>query len=232
MPDAEIAGPGGLPVAGEAAGGGVAGVFGKIPSRGDFLRLGLPRDFVQGWDDWLQQVVGGSRARLGERWLPAWMEAPIWHFALPAGLCGAAPVVGAWMPSVDRAGRHFPLTLAMVFPSGLPQDLGPVEAWLARAEAAGLAALGEELEPAALQERLGAEATAVPPEPSAALPDLAPLADGQAIWWTEGSPFVPPGLRAFPALPDVDAFMTMLDATSATGPATEATGTSDATEGM
>lgn len=229
MSDAEISGAG---VAAPRPGV-VAGLFGKLPARGDFLRLGLPRDFVQPWDDWLQRVVGGSKARLGERWLPAWMEAPIWRFALPAGMCGAAAVLGVWMPSVDRAGRHFPLTLALVLPDGFPEAPAPLQSWLARAEAAGLDALARELPPEAVTARLSPDDPMLSlGDPGAALPGLAPLAAGHALWWTEGSPFVPAGVLAFPALPEVDAFMTMLDATSATPAAPDAAGDSDATEGM
>ncbi len=64
------------------------GFSGKLPARGDFVARGLPRSFAEPWDAWLSEVVPGSRAILGEGWLDAWLEAPIWHFALPAGHCG------------------------------------------------------------------------------------------------------------------------------------------------
>jgi type VI secretion system protein ImpM len=189
------------------------GLFGKLPARGDFVRAGLPRGFVQPWDDWLQVAIAGSKAQLGEKWLPAWMEAPIWHFALPPGVCGDDAVLGVWMPSVDRAGRHFPLTLAMVLPRALP-DPAQVADFLARAEAAGLAALQYELAPDAVMARLAPETALL--EAPAAAPDLAPLAARQALWWTEGSPLVPAGQRTGMALPTVSEFITMLDATSTT----------------
>jgi len=190
-----------------------AGLFGKIPSRGDFVRLGLPRGFVQPWDDWLQHVIAGSRAQLGEAWLPAWMEAPIWYFALPAGMCGGDRVLGLWMPSVDRAGRHFPLTLALVLSGDAATSEGG--AWLARAEAAGLEALRDALPPEVLAARLQGGGAAIEAQ-AVALPDLGPLNAGQAVWWTEGSPFVPDGVRLLAALPGIDDFTMMLDATSAT----------------
>ena len=87
------------------------GFFGKLPARGDFVRAGLPRSFIDPWDAWLQQVLPASRRILGEAWEPAWLEAPVWRFALPPNLCGPEPVVGLWLPSVDRAGRYFPLML-------------------------------------------------------------------------------------------------------------------------
>ena len=39
------------------------------------------------------------------------MSAPIWRFTLSPGLAGPSAMLGALMPSVDRVGRMFPLTL-------------------------------------------------------------------------------------------------------------------------
>jgi type VI secretion system protein ImpM len=174
-----------------------AGFFGKIPARGDFVRAGLPRSFTDPWDAWLEQVIAGSRDMLGPRWLPAWMEAPIWHFRLPAGHCGPAPVLGVWMPSVDAAGRHFPFTLARV--GALPADPA---SWLALAEEIGLEALQHDLAPEAIAARL---ATADDAGPAVAPEEV-------AFWWTDGSPFVPAVRLACTGLPDSAAFAHMLHA--------------------
>ena len=185
----------------DPAGPVAAGFFGKIPARGDFVRSGLPRGFVDAWDAWLQRVLPESRDRLGALWLPAWMEAPIWHFMLPAGQCGAAPTIGVWMPSIDAAGRHFPLTLARV--GRLPERTGE---WLAGAEAVGLAALQLDLAPEEVASRLEAppaiQGVAEPGRPG----------EDVAYWWTEGSPFVPAVRLALPALPDGATFAAMLHA--------------------
>lgn len=177
------------------------GFFGKIPARGDFVRGGLPRAFVDPWDSWLQRVLSDSRDRLGALWLPAWMEAPIWHFVLPAGHCGAAPVLGVWMPSIDAAGRHFPLTLARV--GTLPERPGE---WLAAAEAVGLAALQLDLAPDEMASRLEAPL----PIQDGMVPES--FAEDVANWWTEGSPFVPAARVALAALPDGAMFAAMLHA--------------------
>ena len=181
------------------------GFFGKIPSRGDFARAGLPRAFTDPWDAWLSHAITGSRELLGERWLPAWMEAPIWHFTLPAGQCGAAPVLGVWMPSIDAAGRHFPLTLAHIGP--LPAH--PAD-WLATAEAIGLDALQHDLAPDELVRRLAAplplQPDAAENRPPGALGPLGNL----ALWWTDGSPFVPATRLALTTLPDIATFAAML----------------------
>ena len=90
------------------------GFHGKIPARGDFVQAGLPRAFTDPWDGWMQRMVAASRAVLGEAWLRAWLEMAVWRFALSSGICGPGAVIGLWMPSVDRVGRYFPLTLAAV----------------------------------------------------------------------------------------------------------------------
>jgi type VI secretion system protein ImpM len=71
------------------------GFFGKLPARGDFLRVGLPRSFTDPLDDWLRRALAASRALFGERWAEVWEAAPIWRFALPPGACGPSPVTGA-----------------------------------------------------------------------------------------------------------------------------------------
>jgi len=184
-----------------------AGFFGKLPSRGDFLRAGLPRSFVQPWDGWWQTAIAGSRAVLREIWVDAWMEAPIWRFCLPAGQCGPDAVLGVWIPSVDRAGRHFPLTMALV--ANPETTLQSHAGWLTGVEAAGLAALEHDLEPDALAAEITA-ALDLPPE--ALLPDLTPITRGHAIWWTEGAPRVPATTLILPDLPGVPDFAAMLHA--------------------
>ena len=88
------------------------GAFGKIPVLGDFFRTGLSTGFVSGWDDWLQRRMSETSDVLGERWEGCYMSAPIWRFSLAAKLVGEDAVTGVLMPSVDRVGRKFPLTLA------------------------------------------------------------------------------------------------------------------------
>ena len=185
--------------------GGV-GLFGKLPARGDFVRGGLPGSFVAPWDAWLQQMLATSRERLGEEWLPAWLEAPVWRFALAPGLCGADAVLGVMLPSVDRVGRYFPLTLVALFvPNGgaarraEPADAGTeAEAWLDGAEAAGRAALEQDASPE--------QAAALLPDPPSC---WAVPADGSR-WWTEGGPRVAPTRWQRAALPDADDFVAML----------------------
>jgi len=172
----------------------VTGFFGKLPARGDFVRAGLPEDFVAPWDGWSRAILAASRAALGEAWEPAWMNAPIWRFLLPAGACGPRAVLGVWLPSVDRVGRHFPLALCAL--AETVPDLAGGGAWLAAAEAAGLAGVVEDAKPAAL-----AAALAVP------VADAPGLATG---WWTDGSPLVAARRLAADALIPLDFAARML----------------------
>lgn len=88
------------------------GIFGKLPALGDFLRAGLPGAFTTAWDDWVQSSMLATRDALGESWDAAYLSAPIWRFSLPAGMAGPQGMTGILMASVDRVGRHYPLTLA------------------------------------------------------------------------------------------------------------------------
>ena len=88
------------------------GFYGKVPALGDFVSRRLPRSFIDPWDQWLQSSLLASRETLAEDWLSVFLVSPIWCFALSPGLCGPSAWAGVMMPSVDRVGRYFPLTLA------------------------------------------------------------------------------------------------------------------------
>ena len=88
------------------------GFYGKVTSHGDFVARRLAPSFQQGWDEWVQAGMQHSRQSLAERWVATWLSSPIWRFALARGVCGENAWVGLMMPSVDRVGRHFPLTVA------------------------------------------------------------------------------------------------------------------------
>jgi type VI secretion system protein ImpM len=188
------------------------GFFGKLPTRGDFVRVGLPRGSVEAWDGWLRMALSGSQSAMGEVWQPAWMEAPVWRFALPDGMCGPAALLGLWMPSVDRVGRYFPLMLAACCPEAEPAHMvrGDVP-WLDAAEEAGRAALADDLSPDALAARIPPWPAAVHP-PETELPYGMIPRPGAGLWWTEGSPRVPAQGLVLDAMPDVATFVAMLDA--------------------
>jgi len=95
------------------------GLYGKLPSHGDFIRRRLPADWISAWDPWLQTALSASREKLSERWLEYYLHSPFWRFAIDAGVCGEHPWTGVIMPSVDRVGRYFPLTTAALIPAGV-----------------------------------------------------------------------------------------------------------------
>lgn len=146
------------------------GAFGKMPSAGDFFRLNTPAGFVRVWDGWLQQVMLEGQEAYGPGFDAHYMSAPIWRFSLPAGLAGALPVAGVMMPSVDRVGRRFPLTLmaASRSPRAVLQDHVARGGLFAQLEEVALDALEDSMTRDSLAEALAACA---PPElPPAAAP--------------------------------------------------------------
>ncbi len=92
------------------------GFYGKLPSHGDFLRRRVSDAFVGVWDAWLQECVAASRDALADRWLVVYLTSPAWRFVCAPGACGPSPVAGVMVPSVDRVGRYFPLTLVAELP--------------------------------------------------------------------------------------------------------------------
>ena len=208
------------------------GLFGKLPAFGDFLSRGLPHDFVKAWDSWLQDGIRASRELLGEAWLEVYLTSPLWHYALVPGVCGPDAMAGVLMPSVDRVGRYFPLTLACPLPQGTgPFALKTAAAnWYAGAEALARAALQIEggIDPLLADlERLGVPPPAPAPSraelerglvaalegaagAAALLGRLADLAPPGSLWWSEGSARMPPVMLAAAGLPPAGAFAAML----------------------
>jgi type VI secretion system protein ImpM len=92
------------------------GLFGKLPSHGDFIRRRVSDQFIDAWDGWLRQCLSKSQAALGDRWVDVFLTSPAWRFVAAARACGPSPVIGLMVPSVDRVGRFFPLTLVAELP--------------------------------------------------------------------------------------------------------------------
>jgi len=99
--------------AGPAGNDPTPGFYGKVPGLGDFVSRRLPQAFIDPWDVWLQAAIASSRQQLGEQWLDIYLTSPLWRYALSPGSCGARGWAGVLMPSVDRVGRYFPLTIAV-----------------------------------------------------------------------------------------------------------------------
>ncbi|SAK89924.1 hypothetical protein AWB80_06350 [Caballeronia pedi] len=171
----------------------IAGWYGKLPSLGDFAARRLSDAFVAPWDAWLAQRVAETQHALGDAWLSLYLTCPVWRFfAMPGAI---APTLGTcWtgvvMASVDRVGRHFPLTVAASLPAA-PSTGGEVAAlwqWLSAIEGVALAALDFDHS----IERLDAQLAALPvPQPVRAATRAAVL---QEPWIVQSAASLPDAL--------------------------------------
>jgi len=203
----------------------IAGWFGKIPALGDFVTRRLPPTFVDPWDAWLSAELVAARRALADAWPSAYRQTPIWRFALTAGAIDQARWLGVLIPSFDRVGRQFPLTIATGGPFGAAQ----------RVWAALVAAGRRALEPScdadgvdcALRELLGsATEDQAPPDGSHIAPMLEAAAEGSSLWWP-WSAEDPTGSAActFDNLPTGKNFLKLLGACT---PSSSADGVSEA----
>lgn len=158
------------------------GFFGKIPGAGDFLRHNLPRDFVDGWDRWLQTTILEVREATGSRWEVCYMSAPIWRFTLPPGMCGDAAMLGVLMPSVDRVDRQYPLTIAVPAEDDAIAQHAAASHHFAQLEAIALDMLNDGRTRASLEDALGRMAA-----PEAVSPGKIERAPGLMRWACPGT---------------------------------------------
>lgn len=208
---------------------GRVGFFGKMPGRGDFVRRDLPNAFVDTWDEWLTECIARSRAALGHHWTDAWLCAPVWRFALGGGLCGPTAWAGVIMPSVDSAGRYFPLTLAAsVQGTEIPISL-LIGGWIDALENAAISALDDATGFdgfAGAVSALPAPLPHVDPSPDGArsmgnaldpmgyaglLAAASSLRGGRALFVTRGAEHVAPASILFPGLPSPSRFASLIE---------------------
>ena len=125
----------------------VPGWYGKLPTLGDFASRRLEADFIEPWDLWLGEGLQAQRSAFGDGWLDAYLDTPPWRFLLsPGALRGVRPELafaGVLVPSVDRVGRYFPLTLvaSLARMPELAAGFDALLAWLHRLEDTALDAL-------------------------------------------------------------------------------------------
>jgi type VI secretion system protein ImpM len=119
------------------------GLYGKLHTHGDFVSRRLPQEFVSPWDAWLQGGIAESKVVLGSAWEDTYRNAPVWRFLLASGACGDAAWAGIVQPSVDRVGRHFPLTIAAALPGDIDAlgTLFAASSWYAEVEGEAAIAL-------------------------------------------------------------------------------------------
>lgn len=97
-------------------------LFGKLPAHGDFVSRGLGVAERDALDAWLAASLQEAREALGDRFEARYDAAPAWRFIEPDG---EALTAGALAPSVDAAGRRYPVYLAM---AGVEADTAPAAA--------------------------------------------------------------------------------------------------------
>ncbi len=160
------------------AGAAPPGWHGKLPSLGDFASRRLDADFIEAWDGWLAAGLLALRQARAEGWLDAYLGSPSWRFLLMPGVLPGAAGTQAWcgvlMPSVDRVGRYFPLTLALPLGPGpaSTQEAAALWPWLGRLDELARDALHEDWTAERLDDelaRMALPALSAPP-PEAATP--------------------------------------------------------------
>ena len=224
----------------------MVGFYGKLPAKGDFLTRGLPREFIDQWDDWLQVGMNDSRQALGDSWLQTYLTSPLWRFVLPANTLSTDAWAGVFMPSIDKVGRYFPMMVAVQLPASSNTLLVAAACanWFEAIEAQLLSALDdEELDmdhfASALQGvemPVPAAGTAMAPtaiDQGARLPldanasvaqlflqqsisTLEPSLGACCLWWGQGSDLVAPSFLLSRGLPGPGQFTALLDGNWAT----------------
>ena len=84
-------------------------MIGKLPSHGDFVARGVHRSERHELDQWLAANMAAAREEFGDKFDTAFDSAPPWRFAWR----DMAWTAGALVPSIDSAGRRFPLLVAL-----------------------------------------------------------------------------------------------------------------------
>lgn len=189
------------------------GWYGKLPALGDFASRRLDPGWIARWDGWLAAGLQGLREAEPEAWLPRYLGAPAWRFALLPGVLEDDTLrVGTLVPSVDRVGRYFPLVLASP-PLPQPADLIAAVAlwhWAGQLEDIAITALQQDWDADALEQALAELADATVSAPLALPPCDDPMAQhlalccrnaawrglqGRSLWCHEaGAPWLATGL--------------------------------------
>ena len=213
----------------------VPGWYGKLPGVGDFISRRLPEEFVRPWDAWLQDVVVTTRTSLGPGWIGRYLTMPIWRFVLVSGLVAQTGWAGVLMPSVDRVGRRFPLTIAVALPSDAAMAHAVFESgdWYGDLEDAALGMLDPSRGADELERALSNCPFSIPPDveldPVKQSVRRLPSPDGfggvakieslhawiehagwRGVWWTRGRVDGEPLMMTCGALPTAEEFERLL----------------------
>jgi type VI secretion system protein ImpM len=204
------------------------GFFGKLPCKGDFVTRRLSRDFREGWQLWLNEVLSRSREILGDNWQEIYLTSPVWRFALAPGVFGPCAAVGVMLPSADRVGRCYPFAVVVTIEglATLESLVSATAGWFDAVEAQIFAALEDDADldrlDAAISD-LGLPGLGFGHRVDRPLPcrrsmtdlsftDPAAVPEGaRCCFWGEGSQRIAPSFVAAGDLPDGELFTAMLD---------------------
>jgi len=217
------------------------GLYGKLPAYGDFIFRNLNSSFITPWDEWLQHFISGSQEQMSEDWLDIYLTSPIWRFVLSPGVIDNNMWAGLLMPSVDRVGRYFPITLV----KQLDPNINPVKFmldqknWFDALEAQCLSALDGSIDADALVATANEISLSCTDnyQPTFNLGEMGPMLFGlngsdeqiktalpymlnaaltsslssYSLWQTSGSQLISPMLFSCQGLPPIGSIASMLD---------------------
>jgi type VI secretion system protein ImpM len=216
------------------------GFYGKLPSYGDFIQKRLPQDFTNPWHEWLQSGLMAIRESDPDGWLSFYLNCPAWSFVLNAGICGEQAVAGVTIPSVDKVGRYFNFTMAVMLPEGTSATTFAIThgSWMSDLCDLVISVLDEEMDqdqienairersaelsidmanPALLDEgedflRVSHEFNVANDERAAHLLHqlLCARLQNYGLWWHEGSSQVSAQLVSCPELPSTGVYLKMM----------------------
>jgi type VI secretion system protein ImpM len=182
----------------------VAGWYGKIPALGDFAARHLAPDFIGQWDEWLQRGIAASGLSKKEHLTTPIPNGLPWRFALMPGVCGNQAWVGVMLPSVDKIGRHFPLTIALALTphADIIRTIFEPQDWYCAVEQVALSSQDGQCLPDDLERQLSAH-----PFPDYSAGGDKQLTQQLSTWWQrhQHQPLIltlPVGARVYDELAD------------------------------
>ena len=162
----------------------IAGLYGKLPGRGDFVRQGWDEATVEALDHWLAEGLAAWRPDDDMAFAARFAAVPLYIFYLPPGWIGASALHGVISPSVDRAGRYFFLVAGVAGTAAAAWHLAVARSQFAdTVEAATYAALGPESDPDIL---IAAVADAIPDDVEASAWRAGIATPETAVFWALG----------------------------------------------
>ncbi len=125
------------------------GIYGKVPIVGDFISRRMSQKFINIWDEWLQACISSSKLKLGEEWLKYYLVSPIWRYIITNKISGEGHWAGVIVPSVDRVGRYFPLTISIqleeiIDPFSIISSAEITQVWFEQLEAVSMLVLNDD----------------------------------------------------------------------------------------